>query len=53
VTLTLSGVTKRQHLYDVLRPGGTIVNAKGAFTVELEGYGYRWLRYQPDGPLPI
>jgi trehalose synthase len=53
VTLTLSGVTKRQQLYDVLRPGGTVVNAKGAFTVDLEGYGYRWLRYQPDGPLPI
>jgi trehalose synthase len=53
VTLTLDGVTKRTKLHDVLRPGITPVDAKGAFTIELDGYGYRWLRHQPDGTLPI
>ena len=32
------------RLVDLLAPGGIELDADGAATVPLEGYGYRWLR---------
>lgn len=51
--LQLAGCTKRQRLYDVLGTGSAPVDAKGRFTVELPGYGHRWLRWVKDGSPPI
>jgi glycosidase len=53
VELTLDGSTRRTTLHGVLEPGTTPVDAQGRFSVDLDGYGYRWLRYQPDGSTPI
>ena len=49
VTLRLEDCTSRQLLYDVLAHGTVPVAADGTFTVDLEGYGHRWLRYVKDG----
>jgi hypothetical protein len=49
----LDGCSQRQFLYDVLEPGLTPIGARGDFTVELKGYGYRWLRFVDGAAAPI
>ena len=51
--LRLDDCTKRQRLYDVLSTETTTVAADGSLTLELEGYGHRWLRYRSGGTDPV
>ena len=51
--LRLDDCAKRQRLYDVLGTEVTTVAADGSLTLELEGYGHRWLRYRSGGSDPV
>jgi hypothetical protein len=44
VPLTLADCDARHRLEDLLRSATTPVSADGAVELEVEGYGYRWLR---------
>ena len=51
VSFTLEGVTETHELVDLLVDGQVLAPGPGgAITVQLDGYGYRWLRViDPDG----
>jgi hypothetical protein len=49
VPLQLEGMPVGTQLADQLVDGVTDVDEKGRAEIELEGYGYRWLRVVPPG----
>jgi glycosidase len=53
VGFRLDDCRRRQVLHDVLEPHTTPIDAKGNFTLDLEPYGFRWLRYVKGGAQPI
>jgi glycosidase len=44
VPLQLDDCDETVHLVDLLQDGSCTIDARGAVEVELDGYGYRWLR---------
>ena len=44
VPFTLEGCDTSHRLVDLLQPGETTVSDKGTVEIQLDGYGYRWLR---------
>jgi trehalose synthase len=49
VPLMLDGCDASHHLADLLVDGTTPLGEDGAFSVSLDGYGYRWLRVNRPG----
>jgi glycosidase len=49
VPLTLDGCDATHRLEDLLREGTTPLSDKGEAELQLEGYGYRWLRVVAEG----
>jgi trehalose synthase len=49
VPLTVAGVDRGCELVDLLQQGGAELDDKGGCEVELEGYGYRWMRITRPG----
>jgi hypothetical protein len=49
VPLTLKDVGADCHLQDLLQDGSTPVSEKGTCELQLDGYGYRWLRIHHPG----
>jgi trehalose synthase len=49
VALTIEGTDGTGQLLDLLRPGTTPLGEDGGCELELDGYGYRWLRvHRPE-----
>ena len=42
--LTLEDCGSEHRLVDLLQPGSTSLSDDGSVELQLEGYGYRWLR---------
>ena len=49
VTLTVSGEPDDSLLSDLLREATTPLGARGRVDVEIEAYGYRWMRVMRPG----
>ncbi len=49
VPLTLDGCGQEHELVDLLCDGTTTLDATGSAEVQLDGYGYRWLRVVGPG----
>jgi trehalose synthase len=49
VPITVDGGDEDTRLLDLLQAGSTAVSAKGTAEIELEPYGYRWLRINDPG----
>ena len=49
VPVTLEGCGPEHELVDLLRPGTTPLDGGGSATLNLDGYGYRWLRVVAPG----
>jgi len=49
VPLRLADCDESVRLVDLLQDGGCAVDARGAVEVDLDGYGYRWLRVVREG----